>query len=231
MPLPPEQSSISVTLPHPTSRQQTRIAPRTCAAGSEETSSRSGHLTRLDPHHPTHPVSRHTRQHTLAPPTDEKLAILSIYPSLFRRRQPQPSSTAGIHPRNTANLTSTLLSRTGLTFAEGVKASPPPSRSGPSARASLSALQRSPSREMGVAEEPPPPLVVQSAERKMSFAQQDKDRRKSRRRRSSSLMFQEPPESLEQQSDQAVLPNLNSQWVNAKGRIVLIQEAYTNQDC
>ena len=32
-------------------------------------------------------------------------------------------------------------------------------------------------------------------------------------------MFQEPPESLEQQSDQAVLPNLNSQWVNAKGEI------------
>lgn len=63
-----------------------------------------------------------------------------------------------------------------------------------------------------------PPKVVQTAERKMSFAQQDQDRRKnSRRRRSSSLMFQEPPESLEQQSDQAVLPNLNSQWVNAKG--------------
>ncbi|KAF2169367.1 hypothetical protein M409DRAFT_20590 [Zasmidium cellare ATCC 36951] len=43
----------------------------------------------------------------------------------------------------------------------------------------------------------------------------DKDNR--RRRRSSSLMYQEPPESLEQQSDQAVLPNLNAQWVNAKG--------------
>ncbi|EME83079.1 uncharacterized protein MYCFIDRAFT_36129 [Pseudocercospora fijiensis CIRAD86] len=38
-----------------------------------------------------------------------------------------------------------------------------------------------------------------------------------RRRRSSSLMYQEPPESLEQQSDQAILPNLNAQWVNAKG--------------
>ena len=41
--------------------------------------------------------------------------------------------------------------------------------------------------------------------------------KRSRRRRSSSLMYQEPPESLEQQSDQAVLPNLNAQWVNAKG--------------
>lgn len=153
------------------------------------------------------------------------MAILSLHPSLFRsKQQPQPSpgTNTSSDPRNTANLTSTLLSRTGLTFAEGVKASPPPSRSGPSARASLSALQRSPSREMGTSVEEkessnPPPLVVQSAERKMSFAQQDQDRRKSRRRRSSSLMFQEPPESLEQQSDQAVLPNLNSQWVNAKG--------------
>ncbi|KAF1354978.1 putative unfolded protein response protein Orm1 [Delphinella strobiligena] len=38
-----------------------------------------------------------------------------------------------------------------------------------------------------------------------------------RRRRSSSLMYTEPPESLEQMSDQAALPNLNSEWVNAKG--------------
>jgi len=30
-------------------------------------------------------------------------------------------------------------------------------------------------------------------------------------------MYQEPPESLEQQSDQATMPNLNAQWVNAKG--------------
>lgn len=38
-----------------------------------------------------------------------------------------------------------------------------------------------------------------------------------RRRRSSSIIYQEPPESVEQISDQAVNPNLNSQWVNAKG--------------
>ena len=64
------------------------------------------------------------------------------------------------------------------------------------------------------------PAVVQSAERKMSFpanASANREKGKSRRRRSSSLMYQEPPESLEQQSDQAVLPNLNAQWVNAKG--------------
>lgn len=30
-------------------------------------------------------------------------------------------------------------------------------------------------------------------------------------------MYQEPPESLEQMSDQNVNPNLNAQWVNAKG--------------
>ncbi|KAF2229333.1 ORMDL family protein [Viridothelium virens] len=38
-----------------------------------------------------------------------------------------------------------------------------------------------------------------------------------RRRRSSSLMYTEPPESLEHKSDQAVLPNLNAEWVNSKG--------------
>ncbi|USP81530.1 Orm1 type endoplasmic reticulum protein [Curvularia clavata] len=38
-----------------------------------------------------------------------------------------------------------------------------------------------------------------------------------RRRRSSSLVYKEPPESLEQLSDQAALPNLNAEWVNAKG--------------
>jgi hypothetical protein len=58
--------------------------------------------------------------------------------------------------------------------------------------------------------------AVQSAERKM----QDNEKSR-RRRRSSSLMYQEPPESLEQQSDQATMPNLNAQWVNAKGIILL----------
>lgn len=38
-----------------------------------------------------------------------------------------------------------------------------------------------------------------------------------RRRRSSSIIYHEPPESLEHISDQSALPNLNSQWVNAKG--------------
>lgn len=43
--------------------------------------------------------------------------------------------------------------------------------------------------------------------------------KRSRRRRSSSLMYTEPPESLDHISDQAVIPNLNSEWVNAKGMI------------
>lgn len=38
-----------------------------------------------------------------------------------------------------------------------------------------------------------------------------------RRRRSSSLIYQEPAESIEHTSDQAALPNLNANWVNAKG--------------
>lgn len=60
-----------------------------------------------------------------------------------------------------------------------------------------------------------PPTCVQTAESKMSAS--DKERR--RRRRSSSLMYQEPPESLEHQSDQKINPNLNAQWVNAKGML------------
>ena len=64
------------------------------------------------------------------------------------------------------------------------------------------------------------PAVVQSAERKLnSIAGKEREKR---RRRSSSLMYHEPPESLEQQSDQAVLPNLNAQWVNAKGELELL---------
>ncbi|GAM82665.1 hypothetical protein ANO11243_006470 [Dothideomycetidae sp. 11243] len=42
-----------------------------------------------------------------------------------------------------------------------------------------------------------------------------------RRRRSSSLVYSEPLESLEHINDQAVNPNLNSQWVNSKGAWVI----------
>lgn len=43
--------------------------------------------------------------------------------------------------------------------------------------------------------------------------------RAGRRRRSSSLLYQEPPETIEHMSDQAALPNLNANWVNAKGEL------------
>ncbi|EWC48976.1 Uncharacterized protein DRE_00281 [Drechslerella stenobrocha 248] len=38
-----------------------------------------------------------------------------------------------------------------------------------------------------------------------------------RRRRSSSIIYVEPPETIEQLSDQVALPNLNANWVNNKG--------------
>lgn len=44
-------------------------------------------------------------------------------------------------------------------------------------------------------------------------------KKSSRRRRSSSLLYQEPPESMEHMSDQSALPNLNANWVNAKGML------------
>ena len=43
------------------------------------------------------------------------------------------------------------------------------------------------------------------------------DGKKGRRRRSSSLIYHEPLETMEQLSDQSALPNLNANWVNAKG--------------
>ncbi|KAI9735810.1 MAG: hypothetical protein M1834_001275 [Cirrosporium novae-zelandiae] len=43
------------------------------------------------------------------------------------------------------------------------------------------------------------------------------ERRTARKHRSSSLVYREPEESLEQLSDQSALPNLNSDWMNAKG--------------
>ncbi|KAI1759643.1 ORMDL family-domain-containing protein [Hypoxylon sp. FL1150] len=54
------------------------------------------------------------------------------------------------------------------------------------------------------------------------------DSNSTRRRRSSSILqiYQEPQEPIEQLSDQSALPNLNANWVNAKGawtiHIVLI---------
>jgi hypothetical protein len=45
--------------------------------------------------------------------------------------------------------------------------------------------------------------------------------RATRKRRSSSIVYHEPAESIEQLSDQAALPNLNAEWVNAKGQYII----------
>ncbi|KAK4541471.1 hypothetical protein LTR36_007917 [Oleoguttula mirabilis] len=148
-----------------------------------------------------------------------------VTPSYFYPAPPPPagkstsasfSSSSSNNTAHTAKLspTATILhQRAGLTFAEPIN-SPPRGAGAEAGTADPLAQHQHTSLPAQL------PLCVQSAERKM----QDKDRR--RRRRSSSLMYQEPPESLEQQSDQATMPNLNSQWVNAKGawmiHIVLI---------
>ena len=88
-----------------------------------------------------------------------------------------------------------------------------PDRLSPSRMSPTQLLQQQRTGGLTFAEGTSPPTCVQTAESKMSAS--DKERR--RRRRSSSLMYQEPPESLEHQSDQKINPNLNAQWVNAKG--------------
>ena len=55
------------------------------------------------------------------------------------------------------------------------------------------------------------------------------DGKKSRRRRSSSLIYQEPPESIEHMSDQSALPNVNADWVNAKGEPASTYEAVPSE--
>ncbi|KAJ5769977.1 uncharacterized protein N7511_002028 [Penicillium nucicola] len=58
------------------------------------------------------------------------------------------------------------------------------------------------------------PPDVDTAPQRLSPSMNQKQ---GRRRRSSSLIYQEPAESIERTSDQAALPNLNADWVNAKG--------------
>jgi hypothetical protein len=183
----------------------------------------NGHLA-----HPNFPAqgrtisnSTHRTQNYL---TQAILAIFDYFQtstSIFRLKRHRANSSPSYCNTNTAKLTSTLLQRTGLTFAEGVKPSPPATAKSTSpsrlSGSSAGSMRRVPSRGEGVSETQTQPPVVQSAERKMSFPPAANKDKVKRRRRSSSLMYQEPPESLEQQSDQAVLPNLNAQWVNAKG--------------
>ncbi|KAK9459350.1 ORMDL family-domain-containing protein [Lipomyces oligophaga] len=48
-----------------------------------------------------------------------------------------------------------------------------------------------------------------------------KAKREERRRRSSSIISRVEPETIEEQTDQAALPNLNANWVNNKGAWVI----------
>lgn len=43
------------------------------------------------------------------------------------------------------------------------------------------------------------------------------------------MLYQEPPETIEHMSDQAALPNLNANWVNAKGESLPYQRS-DNED-
>ena len=202
----------TIPLATPFLREVTRkpISPTEHLAPSELPCTRQNHLL-----HITSP------QHHWIP---ANLAVFDYFPtppSVFRLKRQQSHSSPSYYNTNTAKLTSTLLQRTGLTFAEGVKPSPAATAKSTSpsrlAGSSAGAMGRVPSRGEGTAETQTQPAVVQSAERKMSYPPAANKDKVKRRRRSSSLMYQEPPESLEQQSDQAVLPNLNAQWVNAKG--------------
>ncbi|THX83762.1 ORMDL family protein, partial [Aureobasidium pullulans] len=85
---------------------------------------------------------------------------------------------------------------------------------GPANTAKLSSTLLQPSSGLSFAGDTNrPPNQRRHSERAASSM----DTKAARRRRSSSLMYTEPPESLEHISDQAALPNLNSEWVNAKG--------------
>ena len=83
----------------------------------------------------------------------------------------------------------------------------------PSNTAKLSPILLNRTSRLSFAGDPRPRhLSTSPASNKMSL-----EAKEARRRRSSSLVYKEPPESLEQLSDQSALPNLNAEWVNAKG--------------
>ena len=136
----------------------------------------------------------------------------------YYHHNPSNTTPRASNTSNAAKLSPTLLQRSGLTFAEGVKGPATSNTSPPSQRTVSSpggVRPRISFPELTSTTTSPP--CVQKAEEKMNSANNAKEQR--RRRRSSSLMYQEPPESLEQLSDQRVVPNLNAQWVNAKGML------------
>lgn len=89
--------------------------------------------------------------------------------------------------------------------------------------AKLSPILLNRTKKISFSGDPRPPLTSRASAGygRMSAltgsAGADASKKDGRRRRSSSLVYTEPPESLEQISDQAANPNLNANWVNAKG--------------
>ena len=69
------------------------------------------------------------------------------------------------------------------------------------------------------------PPEVDTGHRRLAPTTDMSQNKAGRRRRSSSLIYQEPPESIEHTSDQAALPNLNANWVNAKGESTLCRNS------
>ena len=68
------------------------------------------------------------------------------------------------------------------------------------------------------------PPEVEMASQRLNPNSNMSQSKSGRRRRSSSIIYQEPAESLEHTSDQAALPNLNANWVNAKGECLPSRE-------
>jgi hypothetical protein len=87
----------------------------------------------------------------------------------------------------------------------------------PAATAKLSPILLNRTSRLSFAGDPRPHRPSPDRSSSYSANTMSLEAKEARRRRSSSLVYKEPPESLEQLSDQAALPNLNAEWVNAKG--------------
>lgn len=97
------------------------------------------------------------------------------------------------------------------------RAAPPPIYPFLSATAKLSPILLNRTSRLSFAGDPRPRRLSTDRVSSYSGNTMSLEAKEARRRRSSSLVYKEPPESLEQLSDQAALPNLNAEWVNAKG--------------
>lgn len=131
--------------------------------------------------------------------------LAHVRPARCLRCEPPPSR-APAAPRRLVH------SKTLSAASPAAPTLPPPQR--PAATAKLSPILLNRTARLSFAGDPRPHRLSpdRAPNGLMSL-----DAKEARRRRSSSLVYKEPPESLEQLSDQAALPNLNAEWVNAKG--------------